>query len=93
MKVRANSQYIYYPNFLDRSRPAHYLNLVPGDVVRVVNMHGCPPANTMGQCHVELNGQFAGMVSTNSLYQMCERQIVIDAIKADMEKLVVKAVR
>jgi hypothetical protein len=85
MKVRANSQYIYYPNMLDRidGRTA----LVAGDIVTVVNLPGCPKANTMGHAHVELNGRFAGLVHTNSLHSLSDRQLVIDAIKRDMAKL------
>ena len=84
MKVRANASYIFYPNHLDRfdSRTS----LVAGDVVRVVNLPGCPKANTMGHAHVELNGRFAGLVHTNSLYSFADKQLVIDAIKRDMAK-------
>lgn len=85
MRVKANSEYIYYPNALDRIDGR--TSLMAGDIVVVVNLPGCPKANTMKHCHVYKNGSFAGLVSTNSLYQMCEKQIVIDAIKADMEKL------
>lgn len=85
MKVRVGTDYIYYPNAMDRIDGR--TSLMPGEVVRVVNLPGCPKANTMGHCHVYKNGSFAGLVHTNSLYQMCEKQIVIDAIKADMEKL------
>jgi hypothetical protein len=42
--------------------------VVPGDEVRVINLYGCPKANTMGHCHIEtLGGEFAGLVLTNSL--------------------------
>jgi hypothetical protein len=43
--------------------------LEPGEIVTVVvNLPGCPPANTMGHCHVyRLNGTFAGLVLCNSL--------------------------
>lgn len=85
MRVTANKEYIYYPNMMDRFRPAHHITLVPGDVVRVVNLPGCPKANTMGHAHVELNGQFAGLVHTNSLHSLSDRQLVIDALKRDME--------
>jgi hypothetical protein len=88
MKVRANSEYIFYPNMLDRYDGR--TSLVPGDLVRVVNLPGCPKANTMGHAHVNLDGKFAGLVSTNSLYPLSDVQIVVDAIKADMEKLEAK---
>jgi hypothetical protein len=51
---------------MDLFSPAHR-GLVKGDIVKVVNLYGCPKANTMGQCHVENNGVFMGMVNTNSL--------------------------
>jgi len=39
-----------------------------GDTVKVVNLPGCPKANTMGMCHInDINGKFAGHVCTNSL--------------------------
>lgn len=85
-KVRAGATYIYYPVFLDRNRPAQYRRLVPGDVVTVVNLPGCPKANTMGHAHVQLGGEFAGLVCTNSLYPFSDRQLVIDAMKRDAEK-------
>ena len=82
MKVRANSEYIFYPNMLDRYDGR--TSLVPGDLVKVVNLPGCPKANTMNHAHVELNGRFAGLVHTGSLYSLSDKQIVIDAIKCDM---------
>jgi hypothetical protein len=65
-RVRVNSIYVYRPVGLDRwdSRT----NLQPGEKVRVVNLRGCPRANTMGHCHVNrLDGSFAGLVLCNSL--------------------------
>jgi len=36
--------------------------------VQVVNLRGCPKANTMGHCHVnDADGRFAGLVCTSSL--------------------------
>ena len=84
MRVRANSEYIFYPCGWDRIHPATRIKLVPGDRVRVVNLHGCPPANTMQHAHVEVNGQLAGLVHTSSLYSFADRQLVIDAIKRDL---------
>lgn len=84
MKVRANSQYIYYPNFLDRTDGR--TGLVAGDIVTVVNLPGCPKANTMQHCHVEKAGRFAGLVHTNSLYSFADKQMVIAAMKADIAK-------
>lgn len=66
MKVRVGSRYVFDPCFLDHvdSRT----KAKKGDIVRVVNMPGCPKANTFGHCYIEtLDGEFLGMVSTNSL--------------------------
>tara|TARA_Y100000034_G_scaffold125913_1_gene176350 strand:- start:324 stop:545 length:222 start_codon:yes stop_codon:yes gene_type:complete len=70
MKVRVNSTYRYDPVALDRVDPPYGVTqgiLSKGDIVKVVNLPGCPKANTMGHCHIEIEGQFAGMVHTNSL--------------------------
>lgn len=65
MRVTAGKAYKYIPVGLDRwdTRTA----LKEDDVVKVVNLPGCPKANTMGHCHVEKDGVFAGLVLTNSL--------------------------
>ena len=53
MKVRANATYFYNPGGLDVFRPCDGAEqFKKGDKVRVVNLHGCPPANTMGQCYI-----------------------------------------
>lgn len=67
MKVRAGQIYRFVPNLLDQIHNcAKGLNA--GDLVKVVKLRGCPPPNTMGQCHVEKSGYgFVGMVSCNSL--------------------------
>lgn len=88
MKVQANREYIYYPTLMDRVDAR--TTLVPGSVVTVRNLPGCPKANTMGHAHVYYNGQFAGLVCTNSLHSLADRELVIVAIKRDLEK---KAVR
>lgn len=90
MKVQANREYIFYPNLMDRCRPANQ-GLVPGDIVTVVNLPGCPRANTMGHAHVEHAGKFAGLVSTNSLHSLKDAQLVADAIKRDMERMAARA--
>jgi hypothetical protein len=64
-KVRVGSKYIYEPVPFDMSNPP--FGCEKGDEVKVVNLHGCPKANTMGMCYVEKGGKFAGMVCTNSL--------------------------
>jgi hypothetical protein len=86
MKVRAGQEYIFYPNLLDRIHKIGVHSVVPGTVVRVINLHEAPPANTMGQSYIadRISGSFIGMVSCNLLYKLSDRQIVIDAIKLDI---------
>ena len=76
MKVRVGSKYLYDPTFMDAYAPASK-GLKFGDIVEVVNLFGCPKANTMGQCYVRLNGEFRGMVSTNSLVPIPKKEKVI----------------
>ena len=65
-RVRTGSVYVYRAGLLDRCTPASKAQ--QGQEVRVVNLPGCPPANTMGHCHIEdLGGKFLGMVSVGSL--------------------------
>jgi hypothetical protein len=69
MKVRVNSVYQFNPNGWDTFDACGQL-LKPGDLVQVINVYGCPPANTMGQCYVRLVGDSSKafqMVSTGSL--------------------------
>lgn len=70
-KVRVGAKYTYEPVMLDLLSPPYGAErgiLKAGDQVKVVNLYGCPPANTMGHCYVNtLAGEFAGMVCTNSL--------------------------
>ena len=70
-KVRVGSIYKYEPVGIDRFNPP-VGNPQEGDLLKVVNLFGCPPANTMGHCYVNFvdtgdNKKFAGMVCTNSL--------------------------
>lgn len=67
MKVRVGRLYRYEPCFLDKSDGR--TSLTPGDIVRVRNCYGCPPANTMGHCYVftPVTNKFIGMVCTASL--------------------------
>ncbi len=85
MKVQAGREYIFYPNLLDRIDGR--TKLVPGDIVTVVNLFGCPRANTMGHAHVEHSGHFAGLVHTNSLHSLSDAKLVADAIRKDMERM------
>lgn len=68
MKVRAGSTYTYNPVLIDRTDPP-YGKPQPGQLLRVVNLHGCPRANTMQHCHVvdAKTGDFVGLVHTSSL--------------------------
>lgn len=50
-KVRVNATYYFDPAFMDRHSRAMGL-FKRGDKVRVVNLYGCPKANTMGQCYI-----------------------------------------
>lgn len=84
MRVQANRKYIYYPNLLDRCDSR--TQLVPGDIVTVVNLPGCPRANTMGHCHVEINGKFGGLVHVNSLHPMSDAKLVAARIREDLAK-------
>ena len=64
-KVRVGGRYRYEPVMFDLLNPP--FDVQKGDTVTVVNLPGCPKANTMGMCHVAKDGEFAGMVMTNSL--------------------------
>jgi len=68
MKVRVGSTYRFIPVGMDQwdSRAP---NAVPGQLVVVRNMHGAPPANTMGHCYIfdAVSNEFLGLVLTNSL--------------------------
>ena len=69
-KVRVGKKYVYDPCLLDIADPPKHdtgCKLKKGDIVQVVNLRGCPPANTMGHCYIEKNGKFAGLVSVHSL--------------------------
>lgn len=91
MKVTANRNYIFYPNMLDRIDGR--TNLVPGTIVKVVNLPGCPRANTMGHAHVadKNTGKFIGLVCTNSLHSLSDANLVADAIKRDLERMAARA--
>jgi hypothetical protein len=68
MKVRKGSVYVYRPVLLDQFDAR--TTLKPGDQVRVCHPMGCPPPNSMGHAHVEtLDGEFVGLVCTNSLHK------------------------
>lgn len=73
-RVRAGQHFYFVPVMLDIIHPPHDVQV--GDFVQVVNLPGCPKANTMGHAHVNItmraNGvatpnTFGGLVCTNSL--------------------------
>jgi hypothetical protein len=75
-RVRAGSTYFYDPFGIDLFDPPVGVErgiLKPGDLVKVVNRFGSPPANTMGHAYIETHtpgdkdGEFAGLVHTSSL--------------------------
>ena len=70
MKVRAKSFYRFDPCLIDICDGR--TDLKKGDIVQVVNLHGCPPCNTMRHAHVYKDGQFAGLVATGSLHSLKE---------------------
>lgn len=86
MKVRVNKFYYYVPVLLDICDGR--TNLKKGDRVQVVNLPGCPKANTMNHCHVNKDGVFAGLVCCNSLlteeeykkYQFLKSHIIFATI-------------
>jgi hypothetical protein len=67
-KVRVGSRYRYEPVLFDTLNPP--FGVSKGDVVTVINLPGCPRANTMGMCYVAKGGKFSGMVMTSSLVEV-----------------------
>lgn len=65
-RVRLGNRYRFEPCVLDQLHPCS--DASPGDIVQVCRPQGCPPPNTMGQCHIQTTeGKFLGLVSTASL--------------------------
>jgi len=66
MRVRVKSIYVYDPvplDLIDGRTEAK-----KGDIVRVINKHGAPKANTMNHCYIEtIEGKFLGLVCCDSL--------------------------
>lgn len=84
MKVRVNSEYVYHANLLDRTDGR--TNLKNGELVKVVNMHGAPKANTMDHAYVVRANDvdtFVGLVHTNSLHTKSD---YIAYLKAEIAK-------
>ena len=83
-RVRAGSVYVYHPAGADLWDAR--TDLKEGDHVRVVNLPGCPRANTMGHAHVQrLDGSFAGLVLTASLDSVQEYRAYLQRKIAAME--------
>jgi hypothetical protein len=88
-RVRAGQEFYFVPVFLDKVNPPY--NVREGDLVKVVNLPGCPKANTMGHCHVHIvaavDGReastFGGLVCTNSLVTLEEYR---EYLKAQIAK-------
>lgn len=66
-RIIAGRTYRFAPVPLDTLDP--HSDLTPGELVTVINAHGCPHAGTMAHCHVvrRSTGKFAGLVHVNSL--------------------------
>ena len=69
MKVRANAVYVFRPCVLDVIDGR--TQTTAGMRVRVKNLRGCPPCNTMGHAHVvhPETGALIGLVCTASLHR------------------------
>lgn len=70
-RVRVGARYVYEPVMLDVIHSSD-TGLEKGNLVKVINLPGAPPANTMGHCYVghPKTGEFIGMVCVNSLRRM-----------------------
>lgn len=68
-RVRIGKIYRYEPSWWDLYFPSLGNTLRVGQVVKVINLPGAPPANTTGQCYVAdpETGKFLCMVSVASL--------------------------
>ena len=67
-RVRVGARYVYEPVLLDVIHGKD-TGLEKGNLVKVINLPGAPPANTMSHCYVghPKTGEFIGMVHVNSL--------------------------
>jgi hypothetical protein len=71
-RVRVGKLYTYHPVGWDILDSKNAPNIVAGEIVKVVNLPGCPKANTMGHCHVQTRTEtgewkFTGLVMCASL--------------------------
>lgn len=67
--VTVGKEYVFRPVLLDLMDPKAP-GMRPGMRVRVVQPSGCPPAGTMGHCHISHNEKFVGLVHCNSLQEI-----------------------
>lgn len=67
-RVRAGTVYTFRPCIMDVVLSQHH-SATEGQRVRVVNLRGAPPCNTMGMAHIEdaHTGALLGIVSVHSL--------------------------
>lgn len=74
MRVRVGGLYYFHRAGWDLIDPKH-IEIPNGTLVRVINKHGCPPANTMGHCFIERAStkEFLGLVCTASLQSAAGR--------------------
>ena len=86
MKVRVNSRYVYQPVGMDKFDPPYGIEagiLREGEIVKVVNKYGCPPANTMGHCYINnQEGEFCGLVCTQSLVPIGDAVVLKGTVAA-----------
>lgn len=79
MKVRVGSIYTWVACMLDTLHPS-VTRIPDGTKVRVVNMKGCPPANTMNHCYAEtIDGVWLGLVCCSSLYKAADAPAAFQA--------------
>ena len=69
-RVRVGARYRFQPVWFDQANPPAAQDVPEGAEVQVVNLPGCPKANTMGMCHISYQGRFAGHVMTASLQSL-----------------------
>lgn len=81
MRVRVNSKYCFVPVMIDRNIPIN-----SGSIVTVVNLHGCPKANTMNHCYVKY-GDSISLVHCNSLCSLHESWVIYSVVN-DVCKIV-----
>jgi len=84
-RVKAGSVYVYNPAGMDLWDPR--TDLKEGELVRVVNLPGCPRANVVGHCHVAdpETGRLIGLVLTASLDTVAEYRAYLQRKIAAME--------